>query len=68
MLKDMFKKTYTLIDTKYKKTENEPNIPQGLWKKCNKCGQPIYVEDVVNNDYICPKCGGYFRIHAYRRK
>lgn len=67
MLKDMFKKTYTLIDTKYKKTENEPNIPQGLWKKCNKCGQPIYVEDVVNNDYICPKCGGYFRIHAYRR-
>ena len=67
MLKDMFKKTYTLIDTKYKKTENEPNIPQGLWKKCNKCGQPIYVENVVNNDYICPKCGGYFRIHAYRR-
>lgn len=67
MLKDMFKKTYTLIDTKYKKTENEPNVPQGLWKKCNKCGQPIYVEDVVNNNYICPRCSGYFRIHAYRR-
>ncbi|MGN0158848.1 MAG: acetyl-CoA carboxylase carboxyltransferase subunit alpha [Brotaphodocola sp.] len=67
MLRDMFKKTYTLIDTKYKKTENEPNIPQGLWKKCNKCGQPIYVEDVINNDYVCPQCGGYFRIHAYRR-
>lgn len=67
MLKDMFKKTYTLIDTKYKKTENEPNVPQGLWKKCNKCGQPIYVEDVVNNNFICPRCSGYFRIHAYRR-
>lgn len=67
MLKDMFKKTYTLIDKKYKKTENEPNVPQGLWKKCNKCGQPIYVEDVVNNNYICPRCSGYFRIHAYRR-
>ncbi|MCI6886019.1 MAG: acetyl-CoA carboxylase, carboxyltransferase subunit beta [Lachnospiraceae bacterium] len=67
MLRDMFKKTYTVIETKYKKTEDEPSIPQGLWRKCNKCGQPIYVEDVVNNYYVCPKCGGYFRVHAYRR-
>lgn len=69
MLKNMFKKTYTIIDTKYKpqKKEEEPSIPQGLWRKCNKCGQPIYVEDVTNNFYVCPKCGGYFRVHAYRR-
>ena len=69
MLKDMFKKTYTLIDTKYKRPgrSEEPSIPQGLWRKCNKCGQPIYVEDVRNNYYICPKCNGYFRVHAYRR-
>lgn len=69
MLKGMFKKTYTLIDSKYKnpaETE-EPNIPEGLWRKCNKCGQPIYVEDVQNNYYVCPKCKGYFRVHAYRR-
>lgn len=69
MLKDMFKKTYTLIDTKYKapaKAE-EPAIPEGLWRKCNKCRQPIYTEDVKNNYYICPKCKGYFRVHAYRR-
>ena len=69
MLRDMFKKTYTMIDTKYKaqKKDDEPNIPQGMWRKCNKCGQPIYVEDVKNNLYVCPKCGGYFRVHAYRR-
>ena len=76
MLKDMFKKTYTLIDTKHKKVseeregavnEGQPNIPQGLWRKCNKCGRPIYTEDVRNNYYICPKCDGYFRVHAYRR-
>ncbi|MEG1144833.1 MAG: acetyl-CoA carboxylase, carboxyltransferase subunit beta [Clostridium sp.] len=90
MLRDMFKKTYTLIDTKYKKnTEDktepdttglhtavsdgmdadgsEPNIPQGLWRKCNKCGRPIYTEDVKNNFYVCPRCKGYFRVHAYRR-
>lgn len=69
MLKNMFKKTYTMIDTRYKspKKDEEPSIPQGLWRKCNKCGQPIYVEDVTNNFYVCPKCGGYFRVHAYRR-
>ncbi len=71
MLRDMFKKTYTKIDWPARRTlrteKNEPNIPEGLWRKCNKCGQPIYVEDVKNNYYICPKCGGYFRVHAYRR-
>lgn len=68
MFRDRFKKTYTVIDTKYKAPDKEePNIPEGLWKKCNKCGNPIYVEDVKNNYYICPKCKGYFRIHAYRR-
>ena len=70
MLRNMFKKTYTKIDTKYKPPKGdaeEPGIPEGLWRKCNKCGQPIYVEDVKNNYYVCPKCSGYFRVHAYRR-
>lgn len=70
MLRNMFKKTYTKIDTKYKPqagSGQEPAIPEGLWRKCNKCGQPIYVEDVKNNYYVCPKCNGYFRVHAYRR-
>lgn len=76
MLKNMFKKTYTRIDTIYHhgserqeagKDGSSPVIPEGLWRKCNKCGKPIYTEDVRNNHYICPKCGGYFRVHAYRR-
>lgn len=70
MLRNMFKKTYTKIDTKYKQagsSGDEPVIPEGLWRKCNKCGQPIYVEDVKNHYYVCPKCKGYFRVHAYRR-
>lgn len=68
MLRDMFKKTYTLIDTKYRsQARQEPNVPEGLWRKCRKCGEPIYGEDVKNNYYICPKCKAYFRVHAMRR-
>lgn len=76
MLRNMFKKTYTVIDEKYaasqapsqqEEPEAAPAVPAGLWRKCNKCGKPIYAEDVRNNYYICPKCGGYFRVHAYRR-
>ena len=44
-----------------------PEVPEGMWRKCNKCGAPIYTEDVRAGAYICPKCGGYFRMHAYRR-
>jgi len=60
----MFKK---VINPSTAKEESEVNIPEGLWKKCNKCGQPIYTDDVKKNFYICPKCDGYFRIHAKRR-
>ena len=61
MLRDMFKKTYTKIDMRYRAEEKEsakaeqedaPVIPAGLWKKCNKCGKPIYTDDVRANYYI----------------
>ena len=44
-----------------------PEVPQGLLRKCKNCGSAIISEDVKNNYNICPKCGGYFRVHAYRR-
>lgn len=47
--------------------ETRPEVPEGLLKKCNKCGAAIITEDVKEGLYICPKCGGYFRVHAYRR-
>lgn len=42
----------------------EPEVPAGLWRKCNKCGKAIYTEDVIRNHYICPKCQ---RILPYAR-
>lgn len=65
----MFKKTdrknYITIHTSEKK--GKPEVPEGLLKKCNACKAAIVTEDVQNNDYICPKCHNYFRVHARRR-
>lgn len=46
---------------------SSPQEIKDLWRRCNKCGRPILVQAVKDNDYICPECGGYFRVHAYRR-
>ena len=71
MLKHLFKKTpsnsYIKTEMQEKNTQAQPEIPKGMWRKCNKCGAPVYTEDVIANHYICPKCSGYFRVHAYRR-
>ena len=65
-LKDMFKKTSGR--SHYISLRNSrPEVPTGLLRKCNKCGAAIIAEDVKKGYYICPKCHGYFRVHAYRR-
>lgn len=68
-LENMFKKTKSLYREQSAKHTGtlKPEVPQGLLRKCNKCGAAIVTEDVKNGNYICPKCGGYFRIHAYTR-
>ena len=68
-LDNMFKKTkyITLRRSEGQGKPGRPEVPEGLLKKCNKCGAAIIAEDVKKGLYICPKCGGYFRIHAYRR-
>lgn len=68
-LDNVFKKTRQLAGRKTYISTNvfQPEVPEGLLKKCNKCGGAIISEDVKKGGYICPKCGGYFRVHAYRR-
>lgn len=68
-LENMFKKTKLSSSRKnyISLKENRPGVPEGLLRKCNKCGSAIIAEDVKKGYYICPKCGSYFRVHAYRR-
>ncbi len=65
MLKDLFKKN--IQEPAGSESNPLPEVPEGLWKKCNHCKAPIYTEDVRAAGDICPKCGGYFRMHAWRR-
>lgn len=67
-LKSIFKKT-PVIKPEVKETAGQikPEVPEGLLKRCNKCGKGIFTEDYKKNLYICPKCGGYLRMPAQKR-
>lgn len=68
MLKEMFKKNIAaggeqrILSSLY-----DTQVPEGLFDKCDKCNEIVYLEDVVQNYYICPVCGSYFRINPRTR-
>ena len=66
-----FKKTNSGVGQKdnrnQSKTSTEPQVPEGLWIKCPKCGEALYKEDVVAKSYVCYKCYSYFRVRTKNR-
>ena len=64
-LHNMFKK----MNKKSRSTgaKNGPEVPDGLLRKCNKCGAAIVSADAKKEYYTCPKCHGYFRMPAVKR-
>ncbi|OOM13599.1 acetyl-CoA carboxylase, carboxyltransferase subunit beta [Clostridium saccharobutylicum] len=71
MLKDLFiKRQYaTVKPSALKKSipEEKPNIPSGMWTKCDNCNGMIYYEDLENSKYVCTNCGHHFRLNAKER-
>lgn len=66
MLNDLFKKrNYGTV--KHMKNDEKPNVPSGMWAKCNSCGSIIYNEDLVDNSYVCPTCSYHLKITASTR-
>ncbi|PVY78238.1 acetyl-CoA carboxylase carboxyltransferase subunit alpha [Tamilnaduibacter salinus] len=43
------------------------SVPEGLWKKCPKCGGFLYKPELDKNLDVCPKCSHHLRISARHR-
>jgi acetyl-CoA carboxylase carboxyl transferase subunit beta len=37
-------------------------IPDGLWKKCDFCGEILYVKELEKQLWVCSKCDNHFMI------
>jgi acetyl-CoA carboxylase carboxyl transferase subunit beta len=47
--------------------EKKPNIPNGMWFKCNNCGEVLYKKDIEKNLMVCDNCKTHFRMSARER-
>jgi acetyl-CoA carboxylase carboxyl transferase subunit beta len=45
-------------------TTEKKQIPDGLWLKCEQCGEILYRKELERNLYVCLKCQFHFRIRS----
>lgn len=43
-------------------SQEKKNIPEGLWTKCETCGEIVYSKKMEEHFWVCPTCGFHFRI------
>jgi acetyl-CoA carboxylase carboxyl transferase subunit beta len=48
------------------KASQAREVPDGVWVKCEQCGEILYFKELERNLHVCPKCGYHFRIDAPR--
>ena len=44
--------------------ESRPDIPEGLWTKCDGCGEALFQTVLDQNLWTCPNCNYHFRVPA----
>lgn len=42
--------------------DNRKDFPEGMWIKCQSCGEIMHKKQWENNFYLCTKCDFHFRI------
>ncbi|WP_185650848.1 acetyl-CoA carboxylase, carboxyltransferase subunit beta [Clostridium sp. DJ247] len=73
MFNNLFKKTkYITVSQQAlrkneEETEKKPSIPDGMWVKCESCGQVLYKNDLKDNNKVCSYCKHHFRMTARER-
>jgi acetyl-CoA carboxylase carboxyl transferase subunit beta len=45
-------------------SQQKKDMPDGLWVKCEGCGEVIYKKQLSQNSYVCTKCNFHFRIRG----
>ncbi|MBI3616516.1 MAG: acetyl-CoA carboxylase carboxyltransferase subunit beta [Candidatus Omnitrophica bacterium] len=55
------KPKYTIVRVKKR------DMPEGLWTKCEECGEIIYNKALEENSKVCPKCQYHFTLGAQER-
>lgn len=48
-------------------SKQRTGVPEGIWKKCPKCGAFLYKPELDKNLDVCPKCNHHMRVSARRR-
>jgi acetyl-CoA carboxylase carboxyl transferase subunit beta len=46
--------------------QEKKEIPDGLWSKCQACGEIIYTRQLEQNYWVCPNCKYHFRISSQK--
>jgi len=49
---------------KSQKKETRADLPEGLWTKCEGCGEALYQTVLEENLWTCPRCNFHFRVPA----
>ncbi len=44
------------------KSKEKKPIPDGVWVKCDSCGEILYRKELEKNLWVCPRCSYHFRI------
>ena len=47
--------------------QQERDIADGLWTKCNSCGSVAYTKDLQANQLVCPECDYHNRVDSDER-
>ncbi len=47
-----------------KRPQRKRELPDGLWTKCEDCGEILYHKELERNLWTCTKCSYHFRISA----
>lgn len=48
-------------------TAQKKGVPEGIWVKCESCGDVLYRAELKRNLSVCPKCNHHHRLSARER-